>query len=169
MVLETPRLFLRELALTDASFIVELLNTEGWLRYIGDRGVHSEADAENYLTSGPFESYRTNGFGLWLVVRKEDSMRLGMCGILKRPILNHPDVGFAYLPEFTRQGYAGESLRGILHLARTRFSLQKVCAITTPDNNASQKVLASAGFEFSGTTLSEKNEELFLYMKDLND
>jgi RimJ/RimL family protein N-acetyltransferase len=169
MMIETERLSLRELTLDDAGFILELVNTEGWLRYIGDRGVRSISDAQQYLLQGPLESYRTNGFGLWLVTTREHARAIGMCGILKRGMLSHPDAGFAFLPGFTRQGYARESLQACLKLARGKFGLDKIAAITTPDNFPSQKVLEGAGFKYSSAIKSEKNEELFLFMKDLID
>ena len=125
------------------------------------------SDAENYLLKGPLDSYEKNGFGLWMVTRKGDLRPLGMCGILKRETLEHPDIGFAFLPEFAGQGYATESIRVVLGVAAKRFNLSILCAITTPDNHASQKALTKCGFIFSRKTVSEKNEELFLFMKSL--
>ena len=56
-ILETDRLFIRELKLTDFQFILELLNSPGWLQYIGDRGVNNEEQAKLYLQNGPLKSY----------------------------------------------------------------------------------------------------------------
>ncbi len=39
---KTNRLTLRKLEEKDCSFILELLNTEGWLKFIGNRNVHNE-------------------------------------------------------------------------------------------------------------------------------
>jgi RimJ/RimL family protein N-acetyltransferase len=71
-ILETERLHLRELSLEDAGFIVELLNTEGWLTFIGDRNVRTEKQAERYLQTGPLLSYEQYGFGMWLVELKHE-------------------------------------------------------------------------------------------------
>jgi RimJ/RimL family protein N-acetyltransferase len=100
----TERLELVHLTLEDAPFILELVNDPAWLRFIGDRGVRTLAQAEAYLQDGPLASYATHGFGLYLVRRKSDGAPLGMCGLLKRPSLPQPDIGFAYLPQFTGQG-----------------------------------------------------------------
>ena len=56
ILLYTSRLLLRELNENDAPFILELLNTEGWLRYIGDRHIHTIADAVKYIHNGPVSS-----------------------------------------------------------------------------------------------------------------
>ena len=52
-ILETRRLRLDELALDDAEFILGLLNEEPFVRYIGDKGVRTPADARRDITTGP--------------------------------------------------------------------------------------------------------------------
>lgn len=162
MVIEGDNIYLRQLNFSDAPFIAQLVNTEEWLRYIGDKHVLTIEDAENYLLNGPMKSYTTNQFGLWLVLRKEDDARLGMCGLLKRDCLEFPDIGFAFLPEHTRQGYAKESVVASLKLAREHFNLPVVLAITTPDNHRSQRLLKSVEFQFD-KVVDINGENLNLY------
>src|SRR5688572_4300133 len=107
-VLETARLRLREFTLEDTPFIIALLNSPGWLQFIGDRNVRTPEQARGYLEHGPFKSYRENGYGLCLVEQKESGNPVGMCGVLKRDTLDSPDIGFAFLPGFQGQGYALE-------------------------------------------------------------
>ena len=63
-ILETERLGLREFNLKDTQFIIELLNSPGWLQFIGDRNVKTAGEAASYLKNGPIKSYSENGFGL---------------------------------------------------------------------------------------------------------
>ena len=124
-VLETERLRLFELsehAPGDTAFVLEMLNDPDFLRYIGDRGVHSLAQAVDYLRDGPVASYRLNGFGLYRVERREDGAAVGMCGLIKRPPLAHPDLGYALLPRFRGHGYVAEAARAVLAAARNRAS-----------------------------------------------
>ena len=72
MILETDRLRLRHFESTDAAFIIDLVNSPGWLEYIGDRDVRTEEQANVYLENGPIRSYEVNGYGLWMVERRED-------------------------------------------------------------------------------------------------
>src|SRR5437762_5626654 len=102
----------------DAPFMVVLLNDPAFLRYIGDKGVRAPEDAVRYIETGPLESYARFGFGLYLVEAKETGEPMGMCGLLKRDVLDHPDLGFAFLPAFRRQGVALESARAALAEAR---------------------------------------------------
>lgn len=150
IVVETPRLFLREFRDDDVAFIARLLNTDGFRRYIGDRGVRDEATALIYLHAGPQASYAKHGHGLYGVARRDDGALIGMCGVLRRDTLDAPDLGFAFLPEVARQGYALEAARGALRHARETVGLDRIAAITAPDNDDSIRLLGKLGFRFVG-------------------
>jgi RimJ/RimL family protein N-acetyltransferase len=147
-VFDTARLRLRQLALDDAGFILELVTDPLWLRFIGDRGVHDVESARRYLESGPLEMYRSQGFGLWLVERRADAAPIGICGVLKRDSLDGPDLGFAFLPAYRGRGYAREAAAATLQHARQQLGIQRVLAITSPENLASANVLRSVGMRF---------------------
>jgi len=163
-ILETERLRLREFTMDDTSFIIELLNSPGWLKYIGERNVKTPTQASAYLENGPVKSYRENGFGLWLVERKEDKSSIGMCGLLRREQLEYPDIGFAFLPEFTDKGYAFEAASSTLKHARVKLNLACICAIVMPENNTSIKLLEKIGMKYSMRyRFHDGKEELSLY------
>lgn len=147
-VLSTERLDLRQLHEGDAGFIHRLLNDPSWLRYIGDRGVHSVEDARRYIGTGPVAMYQRLGFGLFLVERRSDGAAMGLCGLLKRDGLDDVDIGFAFFPEFGGQGYALEAARATLDHGRTRHGLRRIVAITAQDNQASIRLLEKLGFRF---------------------
>ena len=164
VILETERLMLRELNLNDSQFMIELLNSPGWLQFIGDRNVRTETQSMAYLEHGPLRSYRENGFGLYLVERKSDHLGVGLCGILKRDFLEVPDIGFAFLPEFNGMGYAYESAGATMKYATDTLKIPHLCAITTPENVRSIRLLEKIGLKLSGTILyPETNEELLLF------
>ncbi len=47
--ISTERLLINPLSTYDDYFILELLNTEGWIKFIGNRNIHSQADASAYI------------------------------------------------------------------------------------------------------------------------
>ena len=151
MILETPRLVLREFTHEDDAFVLRLLNEHSWLRFIGDRGVRTLPDARRYLDDGPRRSYARNGFGLWCVVPKGGDAPVGMCGLIRRDTLPDVDVGFAFLPEAWGRGYARESAAAVLDHARDVLGLRRVLAITDPENAASIRVLERVGMRREGT------------------
>ena len=163
-VARTARLKLRELTHADAAFIRELVNDPAWLRFIGDRNVHSDEDARGYIDKIRDGAYAKHGFGLWAVDSLESGETLGMCGLIRRDALEHPDLGFAFLERHRGKGYALESAAVVLSLARERFGFTKLFAITDPDNVASQKVLEKVGFTFDRKVdWVETGEVLMLY------
>lgn len=162
-ILKTERLILRQFEFSDAGFIMELVNSPGWLEFIGDRNIRTEEDSIQYLQRGPMKSYQENGFGLSMVTTKEGTP-IGMCGILKRENFEHPDIGFAFLPEFMGKGYAFEIAEATLKYAKTELNLDPILAITMPTNKKSIRLLEKIGLKFKKIMYApDKNEELMLF------
>lgn len=147
-VLSTPRLVLREFEIEDAAFIIELLNSPGWLQYIGDRNVKTIEQAVGYLTEGPLRDYRELGFGLSCVTIKETGEPIGMCGLLRRGTLDHPDVGYAFLPAYQGRGFAREIVNAMLVHATTHHRFSIIYAITRPENIASIRLLEKLNMRY---------------------
>jgi len=148
LVAETPRLCLRWLEPADASFILALLNEPGWLRFIGQMMVKTEADAMRYLQNGPLKMYQERGFGLYGVALKSTGELIGLCGLIKRPTLPDVDLGFAFLARYGGQGYAFEAAQACVALAREQFHLGRLVAITDADNRRSIQLLSRLGMVF---------------------
>ena len=165
--IESERLFLRPLTLEDAEFILQLLNTDGFIRYIGDRNVKTIEQAKDYLLNGPLKSYKVNGFGLSLAELKTDRTPVGMCGLLKRDYLDHADIGFAFLPDHTGKGYAYEIAKEIIHYGLNELQMKKIFAIVLSENSSSIKLLKKLGFRYEKNFISpDTGEELGLYFVD---
>jgi len=147
-ILETERLILREFDTGDAEFIVELLNSPGWLKFIGNKRVKTLEDARAYIENGPIKSYAENGFGLSMVELKFVGVPVGMCGLVNRDTLDDVDIGFAMLPEFAGTGYGFEIAAATLEYAKTSVGLNRVVAITLEHNRASIALLEKIGLKF---------------------
>jgi len=144
-VLETERLALRWLEHADARFMHELVNDPDWLRYIGERGIHSIDAARDYIIGGPRDMYARLGFGLYLVELKGVDTALGICGLIKRDWLEDVDLGFAFLARFRGYGYAYEAASATLGYAQSALGLNRIAAIVSPDNRDSRRLLARLG------------------------
>lgn len=165
-MLETERLVLREFNLEDADFIFELLTTDAWLKNIGDKNIHSLEDAENYIKTGPLDSYRKHGYGAWLVALKGCNTPIGICGYFKRDYLDSADIGYALLPDHWGKGYAYEAAMACKTLARNKFGMNTIYGICSPSNQASIKLLEKVGLEFVEHR-EEDGETLAVYKLDL--
>jgi len=167
-VLESARLRLARLAFDDAGFILELLNEPDFLRYIGDKGVRSREDAHRYLEQGPLASYARFGYGLYRVGLRPGGEPIGICGVLKRETLEHPDLGFALLARFRCRGYGLEAADAVMRHARHDLGLKRLLAITTRDNVASIRLLERLGFGFERMAEVRAGEpELKVFARDL--
>lgn len=148
--IETARLVLSHLTADDAGFMLELLNQESFIRNIGDRGVRDLDGARAYIQAGPVASYARHGFGLNRMALRDGGAAVGMCGLLKRDHLEHPDIGFALLPRYWSQGYAREAAEAVLAHGRQAFGLRRVLATTAMDNVDSIQLLQKLGFVAEG-------------------
>jgi RimJ/RimL family protein N-acetyltransferase len=166
-VLETDRLILRWLSTVDAEFILRLLNEPSFLRFIGDKGVRTLDDARNYILNGPVDMYNRLGFGLYLTELKDGGLPIGICGLIKRDGLEDVDIGFAFLPKFWAKGYAYEAAAAVIAYGKTALGLNRIVAITSPDNYASARLLEKLGLRFERTIrLSKDAEEVRLFVSE---
>jgi len=162
-ILGTERLVLGEFSIDDAEFILTLLNTPAWLEYIGDKNVRTIEDAVNYLENGPIKSYKENGFGLWLILLKNNCTPIGMCGLVKRESLDDIDIGFALLPEYSKLGYGYEIANATLNYANQVLRIDKVVAITDSNNIPSIKLLNKLGLQFEKKLKLSENDTVLLF------
>jgi [ribosomal protein S5]-alanine N-acetyltransferase len=149
LTMDTPRLRLSPLSADDAAFILELLNEPAFLRDIGDKQVRSLEDARAYIETGPRTSYRDHGFGLLRVELQTSGELIGICGLLKRDFLEHPDLGYAVIERHWSKGYAFEAATAVMRYAADELKLNTVLAITAPENPTSIRVLEKLGFRFT--------------------
>ncbi len=156
-------MLVREIALTDAPFILELLNTPSYLQFIGDKNVRSIKEAENHIKNDRIKSYQTNGFGLWLVELRSSCTPIGTCGLLKREGTTEIDIGFAFHPAFFNKGYAFEAAKATLNYAYEKLKFKKVVAYTNKENSTSIALLKKLGLRFEKTVNIFKTEDVLLF------
>ena len=162
---ETKRLILKPMSKEDAPFLLELFNTPKWIQYIGDRNVHSIKDAENYIDLKMTPQLIKLGYSNYTVVRKIDSAKIGTCGLYDRKGIKGVDIGFAFLPQYEKLGYAFESSFKLKDIAFNKFNLQQISGITTKENIASQRLLEKLGLKYTEIIkIPEDDEDLLLYV-----
>jgi RimJ/RimL family protein N-acetyltransferase len=147
-ILETERLFLREITTADAPFILEVLNDPAFIENVADRGVRTLEAAANYIVEKIRSSYAVHGFGFYIVQLKETGDAVGMCGLVKRETLDDVDIGYSILERFWRHGYAYEAAAALMHHGRTVLGLKRVVGATSPTNHKSRKLLEKLGLRY---------------------
>ncbi len=167
VVAEGARIRLRHAKPDDAPFFLRLMNAPGWIRYIGDRQIRTDEDARAYIQNSLISSYETRGFGLYVVEHAEQTQPIGLCGLLQRDYLKAPDLGFAILPEYERQGFTREAIDLTLAHATQTLKVPEVLAIVLEENQPSRNLLIRCDFTPSGTVTSDTGNELLLYRQTL--
>ncbi|TVZ52629.1 GNAT family N-acetyltransferase [Dokdonia sp. Hel_I_53] len=160
-IFTTERLTIRPVTVADAPFIYSLVNSPKWLQFIGDRNVHSISEAENYIRLKITPQFEKLGYGNYMVVRDKDGVLLGNCGLYDRSGLEGVDIGFAFLEQHEKKGYAYEAARKLVEVAFNEFKLSKIGAITVEDNIASQKLLKKLGLAFTKKIEIDGDELLY--------
>jgi [ribosomal protein S5]-alanine N-acetyltransferase len=158
----TQRLRLNWLTAQDDDFVLSLLNSKGWIEFIGDRNVHSKEDAIAYIA----KICNTQNLFYWVVRLKEGNTPVGIVSFLKRTYLDNFDIGFAFLPQFNGQGYAFEAATKVLSAVSKKPVYYPVLATTVPQNANSIKLLTKLGLRFE-KAIEVENEQLHVYTNKL--
>lgn len=166
---ETERLRICPMHTDDAEFLYKLMNTVGWLRHIGDRKVYSVKAARQYIREKMYPQLEKLGFSNNTLFLKSNNTPIGVCGIYFREKENRYDLGYALLPQFEKKGFAIEAASAVIQKGIKDYKMEKLSAITTKDNDPSQKLLIKSGFHFTGLITPEgENHELMLFEWELN-
>jgi [ribosomal protein S5]-alanine N-acetyltransferase len=156
MNFSTERLILHQLSLEETDFIFNLLNNPGWIKFIGDRNIHNIAAAIDYINkinSNP-------DFQYWAVKLKTDLTSIGIITFIKRNYLDHHDIGFAFLPQYEKNGYAFEASSVVLKSMLATHST--ILATTIKSNTRSIKLLEKLGLSFD-REIQQGNDKLQIY------
>ncbi|WP_317899622.1 GNAT family N-acetyltransferase [Aurantibacillus circumpalustris] len=167
-ILETERIRLRQFTEEDAGFIFKLLNTEGWLKYIGDRNIKTLEDARLYIMNSFILHFKKFGFGPYLVELKETNTPIGMSSLIKRDHFDDVDLGFAFLPEYIGKAYALEASKAVISYAKNKLGIKKLVAITNQDNIASINLLQKLDFKSEGIIKMPDDEEELLFFSNFH-
>lgn len=157
-MIKTKRLLIEPLTENDKLFILELVNTDGWIKFIGNRNIKSEFDAISYIQ----KINNNTNLTYWVVKLIETNDAIGLVTFIKRDYLEYNDIGFAFLPNFFGQGYAFEASKAVLNFLINNHNLSQILATTIPENIDSISLLKKLGFRFE-KSIEIENEILHVY------
>lgn len=145
------------------------MNEPEVIRYVGDRGLRTRTEAAAYIADHLREQGEGHGLGLCRVALRASSTPIGICGLLQRPALDAPDLGFAFRAAYEGQGYAAEASQAVLQAAQDQLGLTTVTAITNVDNPRAVRLLQRLGFTYERLAPVGAEGTLFrLYQRSLD-
>jgi ribosomal-protein-alanine N-acetyltransferase len=163
VILETPRLILREMDDSDVEGFFEMDSDPMVARYVGTPPVQSR---EQCLEIIQFiqKQYIAYGIGRWSVILKSTGEFIGWCGLKRMAGLSvnghtdFVDICYRFLQRHWGMGYATESAQATLEYGFSVLGLDEICAFADLRNEASQRILSKIGlergneFEWEGNT-----------------
>ena len=156
-MLETDRLLLRLPQLSDAEPLLALYSDPEAMHFIG--GVHPDAAADpTFVVRQWVDRWEQNGFGHFVVERREDGAVLGRTGLVVWDTRDwriknaseagehaQPELGWALARAFWGHGYATEAARAVRDWGRADRGIGRLVSVIAPDNLRSQRVAQKLG------------------------
>lgn len=144
MIIETERLYLRELEQTDIESLSKILQDEQTM--YAYEGAFDDGEVQNWLTK-QIDNYQRDGFGLWAVILKQRNEMIGQCGLTWQDFSDQTvlEIGYLFQREFWHNGFATEAAKACKQYAFEQLNAQEVYSIILDTNAASQKVAERNG------------------------
>ena len=149
IILETKRLFLRELSPADEPALRRVLQDRA-VMYAYEHAF-SDAETADWLNN-QLCRYRRDGFGLWGVARKETGTLIGQCGLTLQPFGQQSviEVGYLFEKAYWHCGYATEAAIACKEYAFRELHAPAVYSIIRENNLPSQRVALRNGMYLCG-------------------
>lgn len=144
MILETERLYLREMNPSDFESLCKILQDEDAM--YAYEGAFSDSEVQEWLDR-QISRYQKWNFGLWAVILKETDEMIGQCGLTMQPWKEDEvlEIGYLFERQYWHNGYATEAAIACKKYAFEKLDADEVCSIIRDSNIASQKVALRNG------------------------
>ncbi|MFN0020903.1 MAG: GNAT family N-acetyltransferase [Pirellulaceae bacterium] len=146
LILQTPRLILREMHHGDLDFLAEMLGDPEVMRHFPSTEDRAGAIAH---IQRQIDRYATWGFGPWLVVNKETNQPVGRVGLLRQEVdgASEVEVGYMIHRPFWRQGFAFEAAAACRDYVFHTLGRERVISLVRPENLPSAAVARKLGMQ----------------------
>lgn len=136
MIIETERLFLREMTPDDLPVLRSMLQDDEVMASYN--GAFSDEEVLSWLDR-TLARYQKDGYALWAVVLKESGRMIGQCGLTNQEPKGKTllEVGYLFLKEYWHQGYAIEAATACKEYAFSTIGADELYSIIRCSNRAS--------------------------------
>lgn len=144
MIIETERLYLREMTEADYPDLCEMIRDEETM--YAYNGAMSDRESREWLER-QLARYKRYGFGFWAVCLKETDEMVGQCGLTMQPWQDTEvlEIGYLLKKKYWHRGYATEAAVACKKYAFEVLGAEEVCSIIRDTNTASQRVALRNG------------------------
>lgn len=150
IILETPRLYIRELTMDDFDALHAICSDPEVMCYIDALQPYSQEQTRREIQQA-LHSYQAHGFGEWAFIAKAAGQLIGYGGIQYVPHNpQHPEVSYILAQSHWGQGYATEVAAAILQYGFMHLGLEAIEASIDPHNVTSMHVAEKLGMQYRG-------------------
>lgn len=149
IILQTPRLILRQFTEADAPLILSLNSDPEIVKYVHEPTLKTIEHAQEILNNIILPQYQNN-LGRWAIHTKNNMDFIGWCGLKYRPELDEIDLGYRLMQKAWGHGYATEAAQASLEHGFNELNLKLITGRAHIENLASIKVLEKIGMDFIG-------------------
>ena len=109
----------------------------------------NEKEAEEFFEKVQ-SRYKSEGFCFWAVIRENDEIFLGICGLFSQTIdgQKEVEVGYRFSDEFWGEGYGPEAAWGCIEYAKEKLNLASIISLIRAVNHQSIRVAEKNGLKF---------------------
>lgn len=165
LILQTPRLYLREFTPADAGLLVDLNSDPAVLQYLHEPLLRDEQQATEILETIIFPQYK-NRLGRWATFLKATDEFIGWCGLKYLPDKNEIDLGYRFMRKFWGLGYGTEAARHVLDYGFYELDLSRIVARAHIDNKASLAIINKLGMQYAGDEIIDGCPVKTFYLKN---
>jgi [ribosomal protein S5]-alanine N-acetyltransferase len=142
--LQTERMVLRPMEMDDVDDLMGIFSDPVAMRYYP--GTKSRQEAEEWVRRMQ-ESYRGNGFGLWVAILKDSGEFAGQCGLTVQVVegKDEVEIGYLFLQRFWGRGLATEAAKAARDYGFYTLGYERLVSLIDPGNLASRRVAMKVG------------------------
>jgi ribosomal-protein-alanine N-acetyltransferase len=166
IILETERLYLRELTIDDAENFYSLNLNDEVIKFTGDDAFKSIEEAKSFLEN--YDHYTKYNFGRWAVMHKLTNQFIGWCGLKYTKELDEYDIGFRFFKRYWNKGYATEAAKACIDLGFQKYKINIIVGRAMKENIGSIKVLEKIGLSFSKSFNFDGNKGVIYIIENKN-
>ena len=139
---------LRSLQLTDLESLISIWRNPNVIRFLPSQGKPiSKINTQKTLDSF-MDHWRQKGYGVWAIIENGTSQMVGYCGLRYLAELDETEILYGLQPEYWGRGIATQVAKTVISYGFTVANLNRIIAMTLPQNIASIRVIEKAGLQY---------------------
>ncbi len=155
IILETPRLRLREFTLDDVDGMYAINCDPEVIRYTGEDGPLPRKEIARRISEDVLGDYRKYGYGRWAVIYKPDGQLIGFAGLKYLEEMEEVDLGYRFARAYWGKGLATEAAQAVLDYGFRHLDMSRIIGMAMPANKAWFRVLEKIEMQFEKHTTTQ--------------